>query len=127
MQTLEKRVLIIEDDQAIRDSLCELLESEGFVVSLAEHGLHGLETLEGLSVLPHVILLDLSMPVMDGHTFLERIQTTHSQFSKITILVMTAAGVGSFPKNHDPVKILRKPVDVDRLLDTIEKYLPQSK
>ena len=60
-------VLVVEDDQDLRDMLADVLTDEGFDVRTAAHGELALAMLEQWR--PHVILLDLNMPVMDGWTF----------------------------------------------------------
>jgi len=62
-------VAIIEDDREFRDMLRELLEEEQYRVVALSNGAEALETLRG-DTLPNVILLDVSMPVMDGFDFL---------------------------------------------------------
>lgn len=114
-----KTIMIIEDDSAIRESLQELLESEGYYVVLAEHGQVALSYLEKNQKLD-AILLDLSMPVMDGKTFLREISRLFPSLGRIPILIMTAAGPGEIPRDHSKERILRKPLDVDELISKIE-------
>ncbi len=114
-----KTIMVIEDDSAIRESLQELLESEGYRVILAEHGQAALGHLEKDHKLD-VILLDLSMPVMDGKTFLKEICRLFPALATIPIIIMTAAGPGEIPRDHSKDKILRKPLDVDELFAKIE-------
>lgn len=116
-----KSILIIEDDASIRFSLQEVLESEGHKVILAENGQVGLDYLQaGLNC--GVILLDLSMPVMDGHTFLLRFRE-HFPTSDLPIIVMTAAGTSVIPKDHPQKHLLRKPMDIDKLMNVVEESL----
>ncbi len=117
-----KTIMVIEDDTSIRDSLRELLESENYRVLLAEHGQKALELLKG-SVQPDLILLDLSMPIMDGKTFLKEIVRIFPAFSGLPIIIMTAAGAGEIPTDHSKELILRKPLDVDHLLERIEMVI----
>ncbi len=114
-----KTIMIIEDDSAIRDSLRELLESEGYIVILAEHGQVALTHLEKDLKLD-AILLDLSMPIMDGKTFLREIVRLFPALRKLPIIIMTAAGPGEIPRDHAKERILRKPLDVDELIAKIE-------
>lgn len=114
-----KTIMIIEDDSAIRDSLRELLESEGYNVILAEHGQVALTHLEKDLKLD-AILLDLSMPIMDGKTFLREIVRLFPSLGKLPIIIMTAAGPGEIPRDHAKERILRKPLDVDELIAKIE-------
>ena len=99
--------------------LGRFLELEGFDVRLAANGQLALETLhEQEEARPCVILLDLMMPVMNGWQFRE-IQRTDPVLSEIPVVVVTAAG----PRDDIPTinadAWLSKPVDFDRLLETI--------
>jgi len=60
----QKQILVIEDDDSIRDALAELYSSEGYSVAVAENGFSGLAALAATH--PCVVFLDLMMPVMDG-------------------------------------------------------------
>lgn len=68
--TTKQRILIIEDEKPLRDAFAYLLGSEGFLVESAENGKVGLAKL--VMFKPHLILLDMLMPVMDGETFLKK-------------------------------------------------------
>ncbi len=64
-QTTRRRLLLVEDDAELRQSLCDLLKDAGYDVECAENGRVALTFLED-SAPPCVVLLDLMMPVMDG-------------------------------------------------------------
>jgi CheY-like chemotaxis protein len=64
-----KRILIIEDEAALREAFALLLSSEGYEVEVAENGKVGLEKVNTFA--PDVVLLDLLMPVMNGVEFLK--------------------------------------------------------
>src|SRR5882757_2049331 len=61
----KRRILVVEDDRAIREALTQLLESEGYDVHGCNDGVAALERLRAAAA-PDVILLDLRLPVMDG-------------------------------------------------------------
>ena len=109
-------IMIVEDDRDTREMLGRFLELEGFEVQTAANGQLALDALQQTE--PCVILLDLMMPVMNGWQFREQ-QARDPRFSRIPVVVVTAAG----PRDDIP-KItadgwLSKPVDFDRLLATI--------
>src|SRR5215213_7431302 len=85
----QSTILVVDDDHAIRDSLTELLEDEGYVVARAENGQEALEFLRSNGA-PCLILLDLMMPVMDGYEFMDRTQGD-PQLADIPVVVITAA------------------------------------
>ncbi len=65
-------VLVVDDDPDILDAICDILETEGYRVARARHGLEALDRVE--LERPAVILLDLMMPVMDGVAFAEALR-----------------------------------------------------
>jgi CheY-like chemotaxis protein len=81
------RVLVVEDDDATRALLRDMLEREGCTVDLAENGLIALERLDKAK--PDIILLDLLMPTMDGFEFLTTLRAKPGG-SDIPIVVLTA-------------------------------------
>ncbi|HYH74830.1 MAG TPA: response regulator [Candidatus Saccharimonadales bacterium] len=66
---MKSRILIIEDEKPLREAFAFLLESEGYVVELAENGKVGLDKLAVFK--PDLVLLDMLMPVMNGQEFLK--------------------------------------------------------
>jgi CheY-like chemotaxis protein len=85
------RVLVVEDDQAIRSGLTDLLTDEGYAALEAANGAEALALLRGAAEVPDVILLDLMMPVMDGAAFREH-QRSDPALSAIPVIVLTAVG-----------------------------------
>ncbi|HEY3917426.1 MAG TPA: PAS-domain containing protein [Stellaceae bacterium] len=90
---IEGSVLVIDDDEQMRNLARQMLERMGMTVGAAENGEKGLAWLEA-NQLPSVILLDLMMPVMDGFEFLERMQE-HEVWSGIPVVVVTAMELGA--------------------------------
>ncbi|HWN56983.1 MAG TPA: response regulator [Methylomirabilota bacterium] len=110
-------ILIVEDDPDALEALGDLLESHGYAVASAHHGAEALELL-GRSPLPNLIVLDLLMPTMDGWEFRRR-QKLDPRIAKIPVVVVSAS---SAAKPIDADSILRKPVDIDRLLETVARH-----
>lgn len=118
----EPVVVIVDDDALIRDALCMVLEDQGWCCLQAANGAMGLELLRGLEVLPHLILLDLTMPVMNGWEF-RREQMADHRLAAVPTLILTAVGdVRAGSLDLDPEKILRKPLDLGLLLATAKQY-----
>ena len=118
---MSKRILVVEDDNSIRELLVELLQSEGYEVSSAVNGLEGLKCLENERK-PDLILIDLMMPVMDGYSFRSE-QMKHPLWSKIPVVVMSAeANAKEKMKNFNITAFLSKPVELDTILKTVEKF-----
>lgn len=117
-----KKILIIEDDQSIRELLVELLEVEGYEVDCAVHGLEGINKLKNSS-LPNLILIDLMMPVMDGYTFRAE-QLKNPLWSDIPTVVMSAESTAKEKmKSYNITAFLSKPVELDTILKTVAKFI----
>jgi DNA-binding response OmpR family regulator len=81
------RVLIVEDTPAFRGPVAAVLRKHGYQVSEAGNGLEALESLKFNT--PQIILLDLSMPQMDGLTFLKKLRTA-TEFTDLPVILLTA-------------------------------------
>jgi CheY-like chemotaxis protein len=118
---MSKRILIVEDDNSIRELLVELLQSEGYEVASAVNGLEGLKYLQTQKN-PDLILIDLMMPVMDGYSFRTE-QLKNPEWSKIPVVVMSAeANAKEKMKNFGITAFLAKPVELDTILKTVERF-----
>lgn len=113
------KILIVEDDTDIRESLSDFLSYEGYQVASACNGQEALEHLTTTDVLPALIFLDLMMPVMDGHTFLEIISSKHPDFN-IPIIILSA--VAQSQANKKVVNFMRKPVNLEDIISMAIKY-----
>ena len=121
MEKNRKKILIVEDDQDIRESLGFFLESEGYRVELAENGKEALRVLRGAAEIPGLVFLDLQMPVMSGEELLGEIkQDAALSALQVPIVVFTAAARG--PVSGPIVSAMKKPVDLDVILQVVTKY-----
>jgi len=114
-----RRILVIDDDLAIRVLLQAVLKRMKFEVELAEDGAAGLERLQRDGGF-NLILLDLMMPRLNGYEFIEQIQTKYPEH-RPHIVVFTAAGrrgVDKIPEDAVCNSIL-KPFDLDKFIDVI--------
>jgi CheY-like chemotaxis protein len=114
-------VLVVEDDPELLLSLSEVIESEGYGVSCARHGLEALGRLRG-GVHPSVILLDLMMPIMNGWQFRYE-QRQDSDLAKIPTVVVSAK---TDSQQHaawlEADDYISKPIDLNVLLRTVSRY-----
>jgi DNA-binding NtrC family response regulator len=125
MNASKGRILIVDDDADIRETLRDRLEMEGFQVSTAASGVEGLQRVEGED--PDVVLLDLQMPGMDGMEVLE--QMGGEEFHP-TVVVVTAYGsieravkamtAGAFD-------FIPKPFEPDRIGVVVEKAMERER
>ena len=111
------KLLIIDDDDDIRESLVALLRGEGYDVAGARTALDALTLLAQGTFVPDAILLDLFMPAMSGEQFDQTIQR-HPAWSKIPVIICSA---GPVPPEiaATAFAVLRKPFDLDRLLHVV--------
>ena len=84
----QPRVLVIDDDEAVRGAVAEDLKREGYDLHFATNGMEGLKRLQEID--PTVIILDLQMPVMDGREFLSQLHLKPSD--PYSVVVLTAYG-----------------------------------
>jgi CheY-like chemotaxis protein len=117
-----RRVLVVEDDQDIRESVVEILEENGYSPIAASNGREALEMLGRSESLPCVILLDLMMPVMDGRAFREE-QLKRPKLSSIPVIVVSAfADMQSLTRGLRFSEALKKPFRMDGLLDVTRRW-----
>ena len=120
MTPTERRdVLIVDDDPDIRDAVGECLRYEGYDVHSAADGRDALERLE-YGLRPAVILLDLMMPVLNGFDVLEALKS-RPEWKSIPVVIVSANRGYEAEDLSGAVSILRKPVNVDRLLAAVEQ------
>ena len=110
--TARKRVLLVDDDDDIRESFAMFLEEEGYDVTPAAHGKDAMDALDG-GLKPDVILMDLMMPVMNGWQMWDRLKS--SQHAQTPVVVITA-GLDAPPA---PARVLRKPIGLVELLSVV--------
>jgi CheY-like chemotaxis protein len=114
-------VLIIDDDEDIRDTIRSLLELRGFVVDTAGDGLSGLERMRN-GPPPALVILDFMMPGMNGEEF-RAAQLDDPELAKVPVVLLTGAGEAGGAAR---VKVERipKPIDLQLLFDTVARFCP---
>jgi CheY-like chemotaxis protein len=118
--TTAHRILVVEDDDDVRESLVQILTSAGFEVVPAASGEEALRQL-GAGLRPCVILLDLMMPGMNGWQFIEE-QRLRPGPSGTPVVVVSAYGSADGVRSVGAADYLRKPIDVDALLAVVGRY-----
>jgi CheY-like chemotaxis protein len=114
--------MVVEDDFAVRETLQELLEDEGYGVTPASNGSEALLRLREPGDAPGLILLDLMMPVMDGWQFRDEMRRD-PQLSGIPVVVMSAdTGLEQKARELAAAGVLPKPVGLERLLETVRRF-----
>jgi CheY-like chemotaxis protein len=106
-----KCVLIVEDDDSIRDTLKILLEDEGYSVVTAANGREGIERLKSCAR-PALIILDLMMPVMSGWEFLKARNQEELGMADIPVITVSAGASATPPAGASA--FIKKPFETGR-------------
>ena len=111
-------ILVVEDDDDIRNAIVDLLETEGYC---AESAINGKDALTKLSQIhkPCLVLLDMMMPIMNGRQFLDEVMKD-SNLAPIPVLIVSA--VADKTNTEGSVGFLKKPIDIDIVLDVVSQY-----
>jgi CheY-like chemotaxis protein len=116
------RILVVDDEEMIRDSIVEFLDDNGYQAVGAADGQEALNTLTAGGVLPCLILLDLMMPVMDGRSFREH-QLQTPQIAGIPVVVFSAyRDVAKTASDMNAAGHLSKPLKLSELLRTVQQH-----
>jgi len=111
-------ILVVEDEDPIRAIFTEILEDEGYSVVGVRNGMEALVYLRQYA-LPQLILLDLSMPVMNGWQFREE-QQRDSALAKIPVIITSAlSDMNQKLAALNACDCLRKPIAIDSLLSKV--------
>ena len=125
MTRLHTRVLVVEDDITLRETLTEVLVDEGHEVRAAAHGHEALEHLDGWE--PHVILLDLMMPTMDAFAFRERQRQLGVAAGAQTIVISASRDLESAAERLDADGWMAKPFLLDEVVDMVDRLLGRAR
>jgi CheY-like chemotaxis protein len=119
--TERPRLMVVDDDIDIRDSLADVLGDEGYDVTVAKDGHDALSKLKS-GPLPGLILLDWMMPQCDGATFRAQ-QKLDPTIADVPVVLLTAdAHTQRKMAELDAVAYLTKPVDLARLIAVLQQH-----
>jgi CheY-like chemotaxis protein len=119
------QILIVEDDAALREALSQVLSDEGYDLLSARDGLEAVNCLKK-GHRPDIILLDLSMPVVNGWEF-RMFQKRDPELAHIPVILITAGGYSREEVAWlEPSALISKPLDLPRLLSTIRRFCVSS-
>jgi CheY-like chemotaxis protein len=119
-----KTLLVVEDNDSLREALAVLLQREGYDVVLAANGSQALGHLQA-SVAPDLILLDLFMPVLDGWKLLDLLRR-QAPAAPVPVIVTSASTdeARQWSEAHGCASFLPKPTDPAELLRELRRLLP---
>jgi two-component system, chemotaxis family, chemotaxis protein CheY len=118
---MSKSILVVDDDQSLRELLRLHLSSAGYEVITASDGIEA-----GYAVLkspPDLIITDVNMPHMDGYAFVEALKSD-SSLPKIPVIFLTSMDDFERGRQLGAVGYITKPVRADRLLAVVAEHLP---
>lgn len=113
------KLLVVDDDAGSLAALTDILSMEGYLVETMSNGQEAIDYLRAAQAPPALIILDLFMPVMDGWQFLAEMKLD-AKLSQLPIPVIIVTALNA---KVDADAIIRKPIDLERLLHTISKLL----
>lgn len=120
--SVNKRILLVDDDAEIIEAMRYALEGRGYQVLIARDGNQGLAMAERED--PDLVILDMMMPKRSGFLVLEKLRRTRPVPVRI---IMITANEGSRHKAYAEMlgvdDYIRKPFPMDRLLDTVDRLL----
>lgn len=114
---MRRLILLVEDDDDIRDSLADLLRCEGYDVEQARDGAEALEVLKFGNRPPCLLLLDLMMPKLNGWQLLE-IMHKDDRLLTIPVLIMSSAKDECLPSD---TRYVRKPASFETILAAVKE------
>ena len=120
---MEHTILVVEDEQGIREAIGIYMKNQGYNVILAANGKEGLEKIETSDI--HLAIVDIMMPVMDGITAIGEIRNS-LKLNKLPIIALTAKAM-----KEDREKCiaagandyLSKPIEIDKLFSLLRVWL----
>ena len=118
---MAKSILIVDDDQSLRELLRLHLSSAGYDVTTASDGIEA-----GYAVLkspPDLIISDIGMPHMDGYEFIAALKSDKT-LPQIPVIFLTSMDDSDRGKQLGAVGFITKPVRADKLLATVAEHLP---
>lgn len=115
-----RSVLVVDDDDEVRDAMTLALELAGYSVAAVEDGASALTWL-AVHPAPHLIVLDLMMPQIDGWVLLKALRANPAR-ADIPVVLCTAAAIRP-PLAHPALSLVHKPIDARTLVAAVEHHL----
>jgi CheY-like chemotaxis protein len=117
-------VMVVDDDDDIRETISQLLERHGYDVVTAAHGGEAMKMLQNGDH-PSLILLDLMMPNVSGEEF-RRMQLADLSVADIPVVLLSGAGRVEQIAARMSVEVLPKPIELTKLVETVRRFCTAS-
>jgi DNA-binding response OmpR family regulator len=125
LPTRAKRILLVDDDQEIVESMRLALQAKGYEIQVARDGNQGLAMAERET--PDLVILDMMMPKRSGFLVIEKLRRSNNDAVVRQKIIMITANEGSRHKAYAEMlgvdDYIRKPFAMDRLIDSVERLL----
>lgn len=123
-----KKILTVDDDESIRNTISEMLGLEGYETIWAKNGQVALDYMKAIPdhELPDLVLLDYMMPVMNGQEFCLA-KASIDRLAKIPVVMMTASGnlMNVMEKVESAEGYMSKPMDLQTIMKMVNHFLQQ--
>ncbi len=117
----QRRILIVDDEEGFRDGVADLLEMEGYQVSVARDAVEAVRLVPQFR--PEAILLDLRMPLLDGEGFLRGMNGLTASRQVPVVLISARDDLAAVASRTGAAAYLSKPFEAPQLLSLLEKLL----
>lgn len=114
------KVLVVDDDDELADVVRQVLRDAGYSVATVRHGAAALELVG--HIVPDLILLDLTMPIMDGWSFVSQYRRTAKESARIVLLTANAHAA-EIARSLGADGYITKPFDMDDLVGIVGREL----
>ena len=115
------KVLVVDDDPIIRDMMIDILDFEGYPISVARNGQEALDVLQGDE--NYLVFLDLMMPVMGGKEVCQALEAQPQLRNRHIIILMSAAHYLAEAASLNVNSTMPKPFSVDDVMDVIASFM----
>jgi len=113
-QKISNTIVVVDDEEAICEAIKDVLEERGYSVEVAGNGVHAMAIVNLMAAHPRLVILDLSMPWMDGKAMLAALKSNPA-LADIPVIVSTTDPAPAL----SGIPVMKKPIDFDLLLETI--------
>jgi len=115
-------ILVVDDQESMRDIICHMLKDRGHDVEVAGNGEEGLALFQAAPHSFNLIVADVNMPKIDGFEFLKTVKSIDPKVPVILMTGMNEEVVGLIGQEYHADAVIRKPFIVEEALDIIEKF-----